>query len=125
MNKQAGKEIFIFEIDNLIKAAVEDQNFEFEGLSQEAYEYFLYFKDSLHKKPEITEKGMEILRTMKEMYEEAGNEASFSAKEIGDCLGVSGRAVSGSIRKLIEFNLVEKQGENPTKYRLTPLGFDK
>lgn len=125
MNKQAGKELFIFEIANLMKTAIEDQNFEFDGLSQEAYEYFLSFKDSLHKKPEITEKGMEILKTMKEMCEEAGNEASFSAKEIGDYMGVSGRAVSGSIRKLIELNLVEKQGENPTKYRLTPLGFDK
>lgn len=125
MNKNKAKELFIFEIDNLIKATVESQEIDFDGLSEEAYEYFIYMKDSLHKKPEITEKGIQVLDGMREMCEEAGQDASFSAKEIGDCIGVSGRAIAGSTRKLIELGLVEKCGENPIKYKLTIKGMNK
>ena len=46
----------------------------------------------------------------------------FTAKEIGDALQVSGRSVSGAIRKLIQDGLVEKVSQDPVTYGLTAAG---
>lgn len=103
------KEIFIKEIE---------ENF-IEQLSEESKEYFNYLKNGKKKTP-ISEKGLNLLSYMQKAY--AINDNVFTAKSIGEALGVSGRSVSGSMRKLCEENLVEKISQTPVKYQLTEAG---
>ena len=44
------------------------------------------------------------------------------AKDIGEGLFISSRAVSGAIRKLVTDGFVEKVGENPVLYSITEKG---
>jgi predicted transcriptional regulator len=70
---------------------------------------------------EITDKGKNILKYMqdnKDAFE------YFKAKDIADGLGVSGRVISGSMRKLVSNNFVEKMGENPIVYIITEKGLN-
>lgn len=68
---------------------------------------------------ELTEKNQKILTWMKEAKDICNN--TFSAKQIGDGLFMSGRAVSGSIRKLVTLGLVKKIDNNPVLYSLTDI----
>lgn len=68
----------------------------------------------------ITENGLKILKVMKNNYEKYNN--IFTSKNIGEFLFMSPRSVSGSMKKLISDNYVEKIGVNPVSYGLTELG---
>lgn len=68
----------------------------------------------------LTEKGQQILKAMKDNVEEYAN--VFSAKQIGELLFMSPRSVSGSMRKLINCNYVEKHSTSPVTYALTDFG---
>lgn len=72
---------------------------------------------------ELTDKNISILKWMKENTEKYNN--IFNAKQIGDGLFMSGRSVSGSIRKLVILGYVEKQGKDPVCYSLTEAGKQK
>lgn len=72
---------------------------------------------------DLTDKNKSILKWMQDNAPKYLN--TFSAKQIGDGLFVSGRSVSGSIRKLITLGLVEKQGKDPVFYSLTKTGKQK
>ena len=48
----------------------------------------------------------------------------YSAKMIGESLGVGSRSVSGSMRKLVTDGYVEKSGSNPTVYKITNKGIN-
>ena len=72
------------------------------------------------EKPAITEKGIAILNFAKQNKELYNN--LFKAKDIGDGLTLSSRAVSGSLRKLVTDGYFEKIGENPIMYSLTTKG---
>ena len=65
-------------------------------------------------------KGKTILKYMQDNCEKYNN--IYKAKDIGDGLGVSGRSVSGSIKKLITDGYVEKLGANPVSYGITAAG---
>lgn len=69
---------------------------------------------------DLTDKNKAILKWMKENAEKYNN--IFNAKQIGDGLFMSGRSVSGSIRKLVALGYVEKQGKDPVCYLLTEDG---
>ena len=69
---------------------------------------------------ELTEKGKQILKAMQDNVDEYLN--VFSAKQIGELLFMSPRSVSGSMRKLISCNYVEKHSTSPVTYALTDLG---
>ena len=71
--------------------------------------------DKMHKgdKPKITEKGENILKYMMESPEEL-----YTAQVIGVALQLASKSVSGSMRPLVNFGLVEKVGKNPTVYKL-------
>lgn len=69
---------------------------------------------------DLTDKNKNILHWMQENVEKCNN--IFNAKQIGDGLFMSGRSVSGSIRKLVTLGYVVKQGENPVCYSLTETG---
>lgn len=68
----------------------------------------------------VTENGQKILLFMQENEEAMSN--IFTSKEIAEALFVSGRSVSGSMRKLFGDGYVDKEGNNPIKYSLTALG---
>ena len=72
---------------------------------------------------DLTDKNKSILKWMKDNYLVFNN--TMSAKQIGDGLFMSGRSVSGSIRKLITLGLVDKQGKDPVCYSLTEAGKQK
>lgn len=68
----------------------------------------------------LTEVGRKILISMsnnKDTYL-----GVFSAKQLGELLFMSARSISGSMRKLVTEQYVEKVGQNPVTYKLTDLG---
>lgn len=69
---------------------------------------------------DLTDKNKTILKWMQENVTNYNN--VFNAKQIGDGLFMSGRSVSGSIRKLVTLGYVEKQGKDPVCYSLTDNG---
>ena len=69
---------------------------------------------------DLTDKNKTILKWMQENITNYNN--VFNAKQIGDGLFMSGRSVSGSIRKLVTLGYVEKQGKDPVCYSLTDNG---
>jgi Fic family protein len=114
------KEKFIEMVEKLIKDANEDELNKY----QEALEYFEIFKSEKEKeKPEFTENGLKILKYMQDNFNNFNN--IFKAKEIGEGLFMSSRSVSGSLRKLVTDNYVEKIGNNPSIYSLTEKGKEK
>lgn len=71
-------------------------------------------------KPKFTENGKLILSFLKENKETFNN--LFKAKEVGEGIGISSKAASGAMRKLVNDGYIEKLGENPVIYALTVLG---
>ena len=82
--------------------------------------YWNVFLNGEETGKKITENGQKILIFMQENEEAMNN--IFTAKEIAEALFVSGRSVSGSMRKLLGDGYVNKEGNNPIKYSLTDLG---
>ena len=84
--------------------------------------------NSNSEKKNFTETGIKILKAMQENEEKYLN--IFSAKQLGELLFISPRSISGSMRKLINDNYVEKiKGSGGISYCLTDEGknlqFDK
>ena len=82
--------------------------------------YWNVFLNGEETGKKITENGQKILIFMQENEEAMSN--IFTSKEIAEALFVSGRSVSGSMRKLFGDGYVDKEGNNPIKYSLTDLG---
>ena len=112
------KEIFIEKIDQLLNDCPD-----FFGQDEEADKALAYFeslkKDKGHSKV-ITENGIKILQFMKENCDARNN--IFKAAEIGEGLFMSGRSVSGSMRKLVSDGYVVKEGKDPVCYSITESG---
>lgn len=84
--------------------------------SKESLDYFENWKEVSSTETVITEKGKEILKTMREL------DKMVKAKDIAEAMGISARGVSGSLRKLSTDGFVEKIGKDPIIYALTDLG---
>lgn len=69
-------------------------------------------------KPEITDNGKQILKFL----QDNPDTPVFKAKDIAEGLFTSSRAVSGSLRKLVADNFVDKIGQNPALYSITEKG---
>lgn len=65
---------------------------------------------------EITDKGITVIEAMKNI------DGWATAKAIGEVMEVSGRSVSGTMKKLVTDGFVEKQAGNPAVYKLTEKG---
>ena len=102
------KEKFIEDVENFI-----------DKLSEEGKEYFEEFRMKKENSP-VTKKGAPILKYMQENCDIRNN--IFTSKIIAEGLCIGGRAVSGSMRKLVTENLVVKISQNPVSYSLTDLG---
>ena len=109
------KELFIKEMEE----SMDGSNIE---LSEKAMEFFSQLKEGKVSTTGFTENGKKILIYMQENYEKHNN--IFKSKEIGEGLFLSGRSVSGSMRKLVTDGYVEKISVNPIAYGLTDLGKD-
>lgn len=70
-------------------------------------------------KPLFTDNGKLIL---KYMQDHVADMPMGKAKDIGEGLFISSRAVSGAIRKLVTDGYVEKIGQDPVVYALTDAG---
>lgn len=109
----SGKEKFIETIEKLIED-VPDLFGNNEADAAAALKYFHSLKEN--KSEDITEKAKNILDFMvsnKDKYSDC-----FSAKDIGDSLGISSRSITGSMRALVNNNYVTKEGKNPVIYHL-------
>ena len=107
------KKIFIEQIERLMAEGL--------VLDDEAQKFF----DNLKKenlKPPLTEKGKTILSFMQKNVVLFNN--VFKAKDIADGLGINGKSVSGSMKKLVLDGYVEKIGANPVCYSITDIGKD-
>lgn len=103
------REKFIQDVEDLV-----------EQLSAEGLAYFEELKKGSNSKGGFTENGIKILKYMQENYEQANN--IFNAKSIGGGIFMQPRAVSGSMKKLINDGYVIKVGESPITYKLTDEG---
>lgn len=70
-------------------------------------------------KAEMTKNGAAVLRYLQKHPEDI-----LTAKAIGEEMSISSRTVSGSMRKLVTDNYVEKMGKNPSSYRITDKGIN-
>ena len=77
-------------------------------------------KASVVNKPILTDTGCEIL----EYLQSLDNPKDLKAKDVAEGMGISSRKISGSMRKLVTDNFVEKSGTNPVLYTLTAKGKD-
>lgn len=106
------KEIFIRTVESLFTKYTFEEN-----ISQEALDFFEdYKKCQSSNKKKFTEKGMNILLAMREVND------WITASALGKQMDVSGRSVSGSMRKLVEDGYIEKRAGNPAAYKITEKG---
>jgi len=111
------KEIFLKMVEELVIEATAAGKV----LDADALVYLEALKTSKEKdKPKFTDNGKLIMSFMKENFEPVNN--LFKAKDIAEGIFVSSRSVSGSIRKLVTDEYVEKIGQDPIVYSLTTLG---
>ena len=107
------KNKFFEEVDEIINSGAY-------GFSEEALEGLKELKSNIKNKTGLTDNGKKVLQYMQEHFNETEN--NFKSKEIGEGLFISGRSVSGSMRKLITEGYVVKSSAKPVAYALTDLG---
>ena len=110
------KRNFINEIETLLAESSH-------GLTEESLQYWEEFKVATPLTPDITENGMKIITFMYENMESYIN--VFQARNIGEGLGVSGRSISGSMKKLVSDGFVKKISEKPVAYAITEMGIQR
>ena len=84
----------------------------------EIADYWASFKGKEEEKPLFTDNGKLILKYL----QDNPDVSMFKAKDVGEGLYISSRAVSGAMRKLVTDGYVEKIGQNPVVYALTEKG---
>lgn len=105
------KDIFIDTVENLFAKYTFEEN-----IPQEAIDFFEDYKKGKTSKKEITDKGINILNALRDIDD------WITAKSLGEQLDISGRSVSGTMRKLVEDGFVEKRAGNPAAYKITDRG---
>ena len=106
------KQEFINFIDELMKAAPHIEP------SEDVKSYLEVFRGKETSKPEFTENGRLILQYL----QDNPKQVMWKAKDIGEGLFISSRAVSGAMRKLVTDGYVEKVGQDPVIYTITEKG---
>lgn len=88
--------------------------------SREAQVYWEAFKGKEEvEKPLFTDNGKLILKYLQDHIDDM---PMGKARDIGEGLFISSRAVSGAMRKLVTDGYVEKIGQDPVVYALTEKG---
>lgn len=117
---------FMKEITDIIELIKANENLKAE-LPQDTLSFVEDFENIVNKMETaaesgitFTENGRKIFDFMKENMDKYNN--IFKAKDIAEGLFISGRSVSGSIRKLITDGVVLKEGKDPVVYSLSSFG---
>lgn len=88
-----------------------------------AQKYFETLKNVPTKEPKvITDIGAIILKFVQENKDTHNN--VFTAKSLGEAIGLGSKVVSGSMRKLVLDGFFEKIGANPVSYAITEKGLN-
>lgn len=103
------KNIFIDTVEELFQAYPMN-------VPTEALEFFEDYKKSKSTAKAYTDKGIAVIKALREIDD------WITAKSLGEQMDVSGRSVSGTMRKLVTDGYVEKQAGNPASYRITEKG---
>jgi len=104
------KKNFIIELEKIV---------DFSSLSEDIQEYWNVFKtEHTKEKPPFTDNGKLILAYLKEHTEQE----TWRANDVAEGLFISGRTVSGAMRKLVTDGYVDKVSTDPVVYCLTDLG---
>lgn len=112
------KESFLDYISRIIEEF--DKDITKTAYGEQVRRYWKVLLDGEETDKRVTENGQKILIFMQENEEVMNN--IFTSKEIAEALFVSGRSISGSMRKLFGDGYINKEGNNPVKYSLTDLG---
>ena len=89
------------------------------SVPDEARDFFEdYKKAKTSNKKVMTDKGLAILNQMKEVDE------WITAKSLGELMDLSGRSVSGTMRKLVEDGYVNKMEGSPASYKISEKGMN-
>lgn len=108
------REAFINEVENLLFDS-------HKNLSDSAMKYFESLKNAPSKEPKvITENGAIIVKFVQANKDTYNN--IFTAKSLGEAVGLGSKVVSGAMRKLVTDGFFEKVGANPVSYSLTDKG---
>lgn len=113
------KELFLKFVGNALGLADYEFSDEEIGLVRD---YYLKFKEGGGgdtSKPAFTEKGIVILKYLKE-----NPDAVLPAKKIAEELDLSSRTVSGAMKKLVTDGYVEKFDGEPKTYSITEAGIE-
>lgn len=81
-------------------------------------EKYIEVLNTKSEKPEVTEKGVEILTYLQAQIPEG----PFKACDVGTGLGIPARSISGALRKLVLDGFCAKLGKEPVIYELTEKG---
>ena len=104
------KNIFIDTVEELFKAYPMN-------VPAEAFDFFEdYKKGKSGNAKKFTDKGIAILKEMREVDD------WITAKSLGERMNISGRSVSGTMKKLVSDGYIEKKAGSPISYRITELG---
>ena len=88
-----------------------------------AQKYFETLKNMPTKESKIiTDNGAIILKFVQENKDIYNN--IFTAKSLGEAIGLGSKVVSGSMRKLVLDGFFEKIGANPVSYAITEKGLN-
>lgn len=112
------KELFLDYVGRIIEEFDKDITKTAHG--EQVRRYWKVLLDGEETDKKVTENGQKILIFMQENEKAMNN--IFTSKEIAEALFVSGRSISGSMRKLFGDGYINKEGNNPVKYSLTDLG---
>lgn len=105
------KKIFIETVENLFNSYPL-------AVPSEAFEFFEDYRKGNSVAKEMTDKGYNILQELKEIND------WITAKALGERLDISGKSVSGTMRKLVTDGFVEKLAGNPASYKITEKGLN-
>ena len=108
------KQEFLNFLQALMKAAPDVAE---ELMTDNIKAYMDALMDSKNDKPELTDNGKVILD-----YMQKSDVPMMKARDIAEGLFISSRAVSGSLRKLVNDGFCEKVGQDPVVYALTEKG---
>lgn len=102
------------EVHPVLDGSITDEEY------QAGLKFLQEFKEE-EKEIKLTDNGKSIINYMKSTYMDKNK---YTANSIGSEIFLSGRSVSGSIRKLVSEGFVEKIGVDPVTYALTQKGID-
>lgn len=109
------KDVFLDFIDDLIS---HDEDYAKSIMTEDVKMYLEILRSGKDSSaPEITDNGKVVLKYMQD-----NNIKMAKSKDIAEGLGISSRAVSGTLRKLVNDGFAEKIGKDPVIYTLSEKG---